>query len=419
MEIAVRALMLISEIMVAVLAAYYSLILLCDIIGVFCKKKHYPEAEPSNIAVMICARNEENVIGNLLDSIFRQDYPKDKMKVFVVAHNCTDETAFIARKAGAIVFERNDPAETFKGDALHYGVQQLKKLYPDTFDILCVFDADNVAGKHFLKEINAAIKSGADVAQGFRHSKNYHTNGVSELFGAYWYQIMLSQNLPHTAMHLPSTISGTGFGVKMEAIENGWKTDTMLEDIEFTCQMVLAGKKCVLAPYAKFYDEQPATLKIGFRQRYRWSVGGYQVTRRYLPKLIRSIPKRGAAAVKMMLDLSVNPVMLITCSGFVLHIILSCLEGGVLGLGLYLAESFGSVWISVLPATLVMFWREKMNPLKNLWTLFLFPYFLLLSMPFAVPALFDMRPKWKPIPHTDCTTIEEIENTNERRGKKE
>ena len=267
----------ISDIMVAVLFVYFGWLVLCDIIGLFCKKKQYPEAAPSNIAVLVCARNEEQVIGNLLNSLAQQNYPKDKMQVFVVAHNCTDETARVAREHDAVVFEHNDPTESFKGQALHFGVQEIRKRYPDTFDVLCIFDADNVAGKSFTKEINAAIHSGADVVQGFRNSKNYYGSAVSELFGAYWYQIMICQNLPHTAMHLPATIGGTGFAVTMEALGDNWETVTMLEDIEFTCQMVLKGKTCILAPYAIFYDEQPIALRMGLRQRYRWSVGGYQV----------------------------------------------------------------------------------------------------------------------------------------------
>ena len=404
-----QALTIISEIMVAVLFVYFLWLFICDIIGVFCKKKRYPQAEPYNFAVMICARNEENVIGNLLDSFERMDYPKDKFTLFVVAHNCSDDTARIAREHGAIVFERNDPTETFKGHALKYGVEELKRLYPDTFDALTVFDADNVAGKSFLKEINNALHSGFDVVQGFRNSKNYHENAVTELFGAYWYQIMICQNLPHTAMHLPATIGGTGFGVKMDALEDGWETFTMLEDIEFTCQMVLKGKRCGLAPYAMFYDEQPQKMGIGLRQRYRWAVGGYQVMSMYLPKFIKAIPKRGVKAIKMMVDLLINPVVLTSLIGYILRGIISCVNGGPLGLLTYIGVTLGTVWLSVLPCTLIMLIRQRMNPFKNIWTLLFFPYFLLLSMVFSVPALFDRNPKWKAIPHTDTKTIDCLE----------
>ena len=399
----------VSNIMMSILFAYYLWLVLCDFIGLFCKKKQYPEAAPSNIAVVICARNEANVIGNLLDSLKQQRYPKDKMTVFVVAHNCTDNTAQIAEENGAVVFVRNDPQETFKGQALHFGVQKIKEAYPDVFDVLCIFDADNVASRDFLKEINAAIHSGADAVQGFRNSKNYHQSGVSELFGAYWYQIMICQNLPHTAMHLPATMSGTGFAVTMDALGDGWETFTMLEDIEFTCQMTLAGKKCILAPYAMFYDEQPATMKIGMRQRYRWSVGGYQVMKMYLPKLFRAIPKRGGKALKMSVDLLINPVLLISLCGMILQFVAIGITGGATAILRYALKMIFTLWTGVLPVTLVLFFRQKMNPLKNLRTIFVFPYFLLISMIFAVPALFDRNPKWKPIPHSDTKTIDLLE----------
>ncbi|MBQ8139789.1 MAG: glycosyltransferase [Lachnospiraceae bacterium] len=363
-----------------------------------------------NYAIIVCARNEERVIGNLLDSLQALNYPKDKYKVFVVAHNCTDNTAVVAIEHGATVFMRNNSNERSKGDALKFGINEIKREYPGEFDALCVFDADNVAGKDFLKEINAALQSGADMAQGFRHSKNYHENGVSELFGAYWYQIMICQNLPHSTMGLPATISGTGFAVKMSALEDGWQTYTLLEDIEFTCQMVLAGKKCIIAPYALFYDEQPVDLKTGLCQRYRWSVGGYQVLKMYLPKFIKKIPVLRGNAFKMIADLLLNPVLLTSLVGCIIKSFLNLVTGGPFWFMIDLLINIGVIWVSILPVTIILFCRQKMNPLKNLTTLFMFPFFCIVSMFFAVPALFSRNYKWKPIPHKDCSTIQMLEN---------
>ncbi len=400
----------VSNVMVAVLFVYFSWILFCDIVALFCKKKRYGSAEPSNIAVVICARNEANVIGNLLDSLMKQNYPKDKLRVFVVAHNCTDNTAEVARIHGAEVFMRNEPSEKFKGQALHYGVKRIMAEYPGQFEILSVFDADNVAGRDFMSEINACIRSGADMAQGFRNSKNYHATVVSELFGAYWYQIMICQNLPHSAMHLPVTIGGTGFAVKMDALdEDGWHTFTMLEDIEFTCQMALKGKICRLAPHAMFYDEQPLDWKTGFKQRYRWSLGGYQVLGIYLPKLARVVPKYGAKALKMMFDLLINPVLLISLAGMIIQGAIIGMTSGVVPVLLYILKMIGMCWVTVFPVTMILFIKQRLNPFKNLATVFVFPYFLLLSMVFAVPALFDRNPKWEPIPHCSTETIEQLE----------
>ena len=404
-----KELTLILDILISIVLIYPLGAMVYSIIGILLGKKHYPDAEPYRFAVLVCARNEENVIENLLHSLELQDYPKDLVTIFVTAHNCSDRTSQIAREHGAVVFERNDPRETAKGDALRYGVSQIMQWKDEAFDALCIFDADNLAGRSFLRNINAALHSGADAALGFRNSKNYHKNAVTELFGAYWHQIMYTQNLPNTAMGLPSTIGGTGFAVTMDALGNGWKTETMLEDIEFTVQMVLRGKKIILAPEAVFYDEQPTSWKTGLRQRYRWACGGYQVLRRYLFPMLKAIPKRGMQIIKLLPDILINPIMLLTLICFLLRGTISCLSGGISALTNYVALTMAVVWLSTLPITLMLFLRQKLNPLKNLATLFLFPYFLMLSVPLSLIALFDRNPQWKPIPHSDPTTLETLE----------
>ena len=67
------------------------------------------------LAVLISARNERAVIGELIRSIQQQDYPQDKLHVFVVADNCTDDTAEICRNLGCTVFERFEQAVYWQG----------------------------------------------------------------------------------------------------------------------------------------------------------------------------------------------------------------------------------------------------------------------------------------------------------------
>ena len=86
----------------------------------FAAKKPAPPAGAHRFAVLIAARNEQEVIGNLIDSIKAQDYPEKLIKIFVVADNCTDATARVARSRGAAVFERRDPERRGKGYALDY-----------------------------------------------------------------------------------------------------------------------------------------------------------------------------------------------------------------------------------------------------------------------------------------------------------
>ncbi|HAL20832.1 MAG TPA: N-acetylglucosaminyltransferase, partial [Ruminococcaceae bacterium] len=90
------------------------------IIGLFFTRKFPSAKQKHKYAVVIAARNEEKVIGNLLDSIAKQDYPKELITVFVVADNCTDKTAEVARNRGAVCYERFDNEHKTKGFALQF-----------------------------------------------------------------------------------------------------------------------------------------------------------------------------------------------------------------------------------------------------------------------------------------------------------
>ena len=84
------------------------------VIGMFFTRKFKPAKKQHKYGILIAARNEKAVIGNLIDSINKQDYPKDLYTIFVVADNCTDNTAKIAKEEGAIVYERFDEAHKTK-----------------------------------------------------------------------------------------------------------------------------------------------------------------------------------------------------------------------------------------------------------------------------------------------------------------
>ena len=114
----------------------------------------------------------------------------------------------------------------------------------------------------------------------------------------------------------------------------------------------------------------------------------------------------------MLPDVLINPIMLISTGGFLLKGIVIGASDGILALLQYLLVSFLLVWIIFLPLMLMLFYREKMHPLKNLGSLFLFPYFVMLSAPLSIVALFDRHPTWKQIPHKDATTIDTLEKTD-------
>ncbi|UKI49536.1 MAG: glycosyltransferase family 2 protein [Clostridium sp.] len=120
--------------------------------GFFMRGKKFEKAPmDKKYACVISARNESQVIGNLIDSIKRQSYPSELVTIFVVADNCTDNTAEICRNLGAIVYERFDKNHVSKGYALEFLFDQIEKDYGIlSNDYYLIFDADNLLKKRIL-----------------------------------------------------------------------------------------------------------------------------------------------------------------------------------------------------------------------------------------------------------------------------
>lgn len=148
-------------------------------IALIIRKKAGEAKETNSYAVLICARNEENVISDLISSIKNQTYNQELIKIFVMADNCTDGTAAICRALGAVVYERQSTEKVGKGYALEALLEGIAADYPDGFDGYFVFDADNVLDKSYISEMNKVFCSGYDIVTGYRNSKNYGDNMIS------------------------------------------------------------------------------------------------------------------------------------------------------------------------------------------------------------------------------------------------
>ena len=408
-------LLLIGKTLTSFTVLYYLFIAIFGIIGCFIKKKTpVPYSETGaelRTAVLICARNEEKVIGNLIDSLHKQNYPKDKIHVFVIAHNCTDSTKQTALEHGAFVYERNEPRDTCKGHALNWGIKQIQNDYPNYFQSMVFFDADNIAGRNFIYEINKALENGADIAQGYRASKNHYTNIITKLFAILWIYVIRFHSLPLAKAGLGGMVSGTGFAVKMSALtEESWLTSTMLEDVEFSVQHIIMGHTIDIIDNAIFYDEQPIHLKDALTQRYRWSIGGTQLMKRYLLPTLKYTSRHFFIGIRLLFDICCNLFHFVGIVGEVLIIasmLLSPMKTSEILLSL-LGSLLYSCVLLMIPITATML-REGFPLKKNLDTILLFPAFMSLSFVFGFVSFFNTVIQWKPIPHIDTTSIEQLE----------
>lgn len=151
---------------------------LCIVMSLFAKPVRFPDAPMTNrYAVLISARNEESVIGNLIDSIQAQTYPTGLIDIWLVADNCTDNTAEVVRARGCHVIERHNLELVGKGYALTYLLNHMLDTgVADDYEAYFVFDADNKLDKHYFEEMNKAFCSGFRILTSYRNSVNLADN---------------------------------------------------------------------------------------------------------------------------------------------------------------------------------------------------------------------------------------------------
>ena len=188
----VTALKIITIVM-AVIGALYWYRIVFRVVGLFFTKR-FPHTDVKHkYAIAIAARNEEAVIANLIESIKRQDYPAELLTIFVVADNCTDKTATIAREAGAVCYERFDSRHCTKGYALQYLFDCIEKDYGiESFEGYFIFDADNLLKKDYLSRMNDAFHSGEKVITSYRNTKNIDDNFIAALLATMGYSLNMT-----------------------------------------------------------------------------------------------------------------------------------------------------------------------------------------------------------------------------------
>jgi cellulose synthase/poly-beta-1,6-N-acetylglucosamine synthase-like glycosyltransferase len=358
----------------------------------------------TRFAILIAARNEELVIGPLINSLLAQDYPSDLYDIWVVPNNCTDNTALAARNFGARVLECTVPVKS-KGEVLRFAYNRLRGR---RYDAWLVFDADNVVDPRFLAEMNNARMAGARAAQGYRDSKNPYDTAVSGCSSIYYWMMDRFHNGGKAGLGVSAMIGGTGFMVTQALLDRlgGWRTETISEDLEITAQAVLAGERVAYVPRAITYDEQPLTWEQSFTQRRRWSSGTLQVAQRYLPALNEAQSRRPRLSLfDFEATLLLPAYQLAALAGLACTALSAALGGRTLlqALLLGLAGALGNLAWAALTATvaagLVITLEGKWN--RRLWKgLATYWLFLLTWLPITACSFWKKTTVWEEIRHT-------------------
>jgi cellulose synthase/poly-beta-1,6-N-acetylglucosamine synthase-like glycosyltransferase len=252
------------------------------------KEDSYQNYSPSKkFALVIAAHNEELVIAHIIDSLKKQNYPKELYDIFVVADNCTDNTSKIASKHGAIVYNRINNELKGKGFALEWMFEKIFEMEKN-YDAISIFDADNLVSSNFLMEMNKQLCKGHKVVQGYIDSKNPFDSWITCSYSiAFWLSNRIFQ-LPRYYLSLSCGLCGTGFCVETKVLKQiGWGATCLTEDLEFTMKLALNGMKVAWAHNAVVYDEKPLTLRQSWNQRKRWMQGHADCASRFLGALFK------------------------------------------------------------------------------------------------------------------------------------
>ena len=235
-------------------------------------RRREPTRTPTHtFVVLIPAHNEEHTLPAALRSLAVIDYPPELVRVYVVADNCTDGTAAVARAAGAECIVRSDSAKWGKGYALAFGLERVLK---DAPDVVLILDADCELNAEALRALDVAFATGAEVVQAAVRSQNADDGpaGFVAAVGAA-FDDATAAGWDRLGFSVP--LRGTGMAFKREVLERiPWTAFGLVEDAEYGSRLKSAGVRVRYCAGAEVVSEAPPSVADLCKQRRRWRGAG-------------------------------------------------------------------------------------------------------------------------------------------------
>ena len=331
-----------------------------------------PAVPNRRFVVVIPAHNEEALIHRTLQHALAIDYPADRFRVAVVADNCTDRTALIARRSPVLVLERHDTERRGKGYALTWATHHLPLA---DYDAVVIIDADTIIHPGFLRQMNTALCAGARVIQAYNDLLNPHDTCLTRLMHVTSVLKNRLFNEARARLGLSVSLMGTGMCFDRALLqETGWKAHSIGEDWEFSARLIQSRQPVAFAVRAVTYSQEATTFRQGFSQRLRWSGGKFAVIAAYtIPLLLDCLRRRDFRGLDSLLALLAPPFSQVAYLSVLLFGLswLLPMPGPVLNLRLTMAV------LLVLQATyLALGLIEMKAPFKTSVAIFLSPFYL-------------------------------------------
>ena len=346
-------------------------------------------------AFLIPARNEEKVIGELLRSIDKLDYPKDLYDVYVAINGCTDRTEEIALSNNARILDCDTKTRT-KGAVLEkaFGILRGHK----EIDAYVIFDADSLPGREYLKEINSVMSEDIAVVQGKRTGLRPLNTWIAQCYEFFYATLNVYFNLPGDRNGKTASINGSGWAVRKDLIDElGFHPLTITEDYEYDILWPMNGKRIYYCDSAMVYDHFTGDLKTSMIQRLRWTFGIVQCYRLYGKKILKEAFRRRSMSLLDLFFSTVMPqivaIFMVAVLAFVISLSPSCPFIVLLGALLLL------YWlpVSVYALVTVIANGDSVREFKK--GILLLPLFLITWVPVLVRCFFIDECRWTELRH--------------------
>lgn len=348
-----------------------------------------PSQAGRRFALLIPAHNEELLLGAALDSLQQMAYPRDAYEIVVIADNCSDETARIAREHGAIALERSDTERIGKGYALEWALQKLlnpaeNRALPNilrTFEAVVILDADTQVSSNLLAAFAGAMEAGEQAMQVRYDVLNVGESWRTKLMTCALALAHVVKPISRERLGLSDGLKGNGMCFTRSVVEKvPWSGESITEDIEYTLRLCRAGYRVAFLPQACVWAQMPTTAAQATSQRKRWEGGRYRLLFTVAPRLLAESLKRRS---RILLDRAMEiicppfaemfalPLLLLIASLVAAGIfhwqwairfacawaIILALQAGYLVGGMFVARVPVSVALSLLYAPVYIIWK--------------------------------------------------------------
>ncbi len=343
----------------------------------------------TQVSIIVPAHNEATVIGSTLEILTPVLKPQDRL--IVVADNCNDATAEIARSKGATVIERHDTEKRGKGYALDYGI---KFIEPEAPDVVIIIDADCTVHPGAIARLTECVQATQRPVQANYLMTTPKSSKSSQELLAFAHLIRnLVLPLGLKRLGQSCALKGTGMAFPWDIISKAnLATGHIVEDLKLGLDLAIAGHSPIFCPEAKVSSYFPQQSQATKSQRTRWEHGHLQMIRTYLPLLLKeTVSQKRFDLLINALDLCVPPLSLLL----------------VMWLGIMTISStlalFGASWIpAIISATagfcfltaILTAWSgfaTEILPLKQLLTV---PFYVLRKIPVYLQFLIKPQNTW-------------------------